>query len=148
MQKSKSIFDYFFVLRPTLFFPVWTFALAGVWAQDRFNESVVPILYSVVHSDFTYVLYLACLTLLMGGTFLLNQLEDIETDRLNHKLFLIADGEISERNAIIETVLIVLLPIIYFLFIRIDLAVMLVISYVVMGWLYSSSGHCQNNNRN
>ena len=138
MQKSIGIFDYFFVLRPTLFFPVWTFALAGVWAQDRFNESIVPILYSVVHSDFTYVLYLVSLTLVMGGTFLLNQLEDIETDRLNHKLFLIADGEISERNAIFETILIVVLPIILFIFVRIDLAVMLIISFIVMGWFYSS----------
>ena len=137
-KKIAKPFDYFFVLRPTLFFPVWTIALAGLWAQDRFGDSIQELSFSLSETNFIFVLYLALYTLLMGGAFLLNQLEDVETDRLNHKLFLIADGEISEKNAIIETILITMVPIVFFLFIRIDLAVVLIISFLVMGWMYSS----------
>lgn len=131
-------FDYFFVLRPTLFFPVWTIALAGLWSQNRFGETVQQLSYSLNETGLYIVAYLFLYTLLMGGTFLLNQLEDVETDRLNHKLFLIADGEINKKNALIETILISIVPILVFFFFRIDLAIVLIVSFLVMGWMYSS----------
>jgi 1,4-dihydroxy-2-naphthoate octaprenyltransferase len=137
-KKFVKPFDYFFVLRPTLFFPVWTIALAGLWSQDRFGNSIQHLSYSLHKADFTVIIYLGLYTLLMGGAFLLNQLEDVETDRLNKKLFLIADGEIKGKNAIMETIFITLFPIIFFLFSRADLAILFMISFLVMGWMYSS----------
>lgn len=130
--------DYFFVLRPTLFFPVWTIALAGIWAQNSFGDSLEKISYSFSRNNWEFVLYLALYTLVMGGTFLLNQLEDIESDRLNNKLFLIADGEISIKSAVIETILISVIPVLLLVKMRPDLALMMVISFLVMGWMYSS----------
>lgn len=41
----------------------------------------------------------------MGGVYILNQLTDIETDRLNKKLFLIAGGLVSVRAAYTEMVI-------------------------------------------
>ena len=139
MKKSMlKFFDYFFVLRPTLFFPVWTISMAGYWAQARFGESAGVTNSVYYFFDMTFVITLGLFTLLMGGIFLLNQLEDIETDRLNNKLYLIANGDISVRNARIETILVSAVPFLLAVWKRPDLAIVMAAAFFVMGWLYSS----------
>jgi len=102
MNRIVKLFDYFFVLRPTLFFPVWTVYAAGYLAFYKFSAAgvnrVVPTL------DATALSLLGILTLLMGSGYILNQLCDIETDRRNHKLFLIADRHISPFAAWAEMI--------------------------------------------
>ncbi len=88
--------DYIFVLRPTLFFPVWTVFLAGYHASVQFD----PGLRAPLHPFPIAML----LVLLMGAVFIFNQLTDIETDRRNQKLFFIADGIIDKKNASIEAI--------------------------------------------
>lgn len=80
-----KILDYFFLLRPTLFFPLWTMVLAG-----RYNsESAAPI-------GLVFI-YLAAL---LGASYTVNQLADIEGDKKNNKLFLVADEYVSRTYAI------------------------------------------------
>ena len=139
MKKFIKYFDYFFVLRPTLFFPVWTLSLAGIWAQSRFGSAneMSGLLNSVELIDLSNFLFLALFTLLMGAVFLINQIEDVESDKLNNKLFLIANGDISLRKANVETAVLIAVPIIVMIWKRLDLAVLMGLSYIIMGWMYS-----------
>ena len=80
-----KILDYFFLLRPTLFFPLWTMVLAG-----RYNSgSTTPIALIFI--------YLAAL---LGASYSVNQLADIEGDKKNNKLFLVAGEYVSRSYAI------------------------------------------------
>jgi len=126
-------FDYLFVLRPTLFFPVWTLSAAGYWAQERFAAShlepdhwPLPVMYAV-----------ALYTLAMGSVFLVNQIMDVESDRLNNKLYLIANGDVTLRHAWIETLLLTVLPFGLAACWRRELAIVMVLSILILGWLYS-----------
>jgi 4-hydroxybenzoate polyprenyltransferase len=102
MNRIVKLCDYIFVLRPTLFFPVWTVYAAGYLAFHKFSHAglsgAAPTL------DATALSLLGILTLLMGSGYILNQLCDIETDRRNHKLFLIADQHISPFAAWTEMI--------------------------------------------
>ncbi|MBT3251900.1 MAG: UbiA family prenyltransferase [Candidatus Marinimicrobia bacterium] len=78
--------DNLFLLRPTLFFPVWVMVTAGMTA------SIMNISrYQVWLSDFdffTLALFIG-ITLISGSTFIINQIQDMESDALNQKLFLV-----------------------------------------------------------
>ncbi|MBN2417673.1 UbiA family prenyltransferase [bacterium] len=92
--------DYLFLLRPTLFYPVWTFFLAGhsggrtTGATDMYTGGPLHLFLAAIP-----------LTLTVGAVFILNQLNDIQTDRINGKLFLVSEGLISRRKALIQAVL-------------------------------------------
>lgn len=97
--------DYIFLTRPMLIIPVWTIALLGARAGEwrvRGNNPFTLDKYPFV--DFTtddrqMLLMLAMATLLAGGIFIINQIFDVESDRHNKKLFLIADGHVSLTEA-------------------------------------------------
>lgn len=88
--------DHLFLLRPMLLPPVWTIGLLGYeqgrrWTGGDAGESpLIPI---------------ALFSLLTGGVYVHNQITDIEGDRANQKLFLLADGYISERAATVQMLL-------------------------------------------
>ncbi len=104
MVKKESFLDYIILLRPTLLVPVWSFLFLGYfWAKGL---PYVGITWEL-NSDF--VMIFVSYSLLMGGAYIINQITDRETDRLNKKLFLIADGIISVRNALIYMFLIELI---------------------------------------
>jgi len=96
MKKNKLLkfLDYIFVLRPTLFFPTWTMYLLGVIIAT--NIDVVQISFL---PDLRLIYYLLLFTILMGALFIMNQLVDVKTDKINKKLFLIADDYISYNFA-------------------------------------------------
>jgi 4-hydroxybenzoate polyprenyltransferase len=125
--------DYIFVLRPTLFFPVWTLALAGFWAQQRFAASE-----ELSRSGgWFYIFAIALYSLIMGGIFLVNQIQDVESDRLNNKLYLVANGDVPLHTAWLETILLIVLPCTIMIFLKWQLAVAMVVSFIVLGWFYS-----------
>jgi 4-hydroxybenzoate polyprenyltransferase len=138
-NQTSRLLDYFFVLRPTLFFPVWTLVLAGYWAHCRFVDGEPFALSSIAEVNPFLFLAVALFTLILGGVFLINQVKDVESDRLNNKLYLIANGDISERAAVVETVLITVIPIAVISLIRTDLAIAMAVAFIVLGWLYSCS---------
>lgn len=112
MKRIVRLFDFFFVLRPTLFFPVWTVFAAGYLANhpaelNLFNGAAGQD--GHVGTAVSPLLVACLLTLLMGGVFVLNQLHDVATDRQNKKLFLIAHGHISPLAAKVEAVLLVVI---------------------------------------
>ena len=102
MNRIVKLCDYIFVLRPTLFFPVWTVYAAGYLAFHKFSSTSQN---GAASLDGAALSLLGLLTLLMGSAYILNQLCDVETDRRNHKLFLIADGHLSIKAAWLEMIL-------------------------------------------
>lgn len=94
MEKQNrflKIFDYIFILRPLILIPVWDFFLIGNYlASPPSRFALKPFLGLGVY------------TMLMGGVYILNQITDISTDRLNKKLFILAEQFIPLKNAYIE----------------------------------------------
>ncbi|MCK4571813.1 hypothetical protein KAT89_02680, partial [candidate division WOR-3 bacterium] len=89
--------DYFILMRPTLFIPVWMFFLLGVhFADGSLNFRSISI----------FILY----TSLMGGVYILNQIVDRESDRKNEKLFLLSDEIIPISYAYLEMLLLFIIP--------------------------------------
>ena len=129
-----QLFDYVFILRPTLFFPVWIVFGAGYFTfQPRGVEMALG------EHDTIAGLWLvgALLTLLMGSAYILNQIIDIPIDRENNKLFLIADGHVPLRHAYIEMVVVALVALAGAFLVRLELGMLFVVIFLVTGILYS-----------
>jgi len=80
-------------MRPVLLGPVWTMVLVGHsrahgcgFGEGSDRLGVILVLFS----------------LLMGGIYILNQVNDVEVDRLNNKLFLLANGWLSIKSALFQ----------------------------------------------
>ena len=85
----KSIvpyFDYFFLLRPTLYFAVWVMVVLGM-AIAKMSLHSYPLW--ITNYDSSTLLVFLGITLLCSGTFIINQIVDKVSDKKNEKLFLI-----------------------------------------------------------
>jgi 4-hydroxybenzoate polyprenyltransferase len=78
--------DFFFALRPLVLVPAWSFFLLGVGL----------VRHSDAHAPFP-ALALACFTLVMAGVYLVNQVVDQESDRINGKGFFLQRGIFTPR---------------------------------------------------
>ena len=136
MKPSVKLFDYLFVLRPTLLFPVWTVFLGGYSAQLRFGfgSELIKVNFLLTY-DYIVVGFL--LTLCMGATFIINQLSDTQSDRYNNKLFLIANGEIQRNTAILETLLLAGPVILIGFILKFPIGIALLCCFIIAGILYS-----------
>lgn len=86
--------DYFFVLRPMLFFPGWVTLFSGYFIAYRnilYFKQVQIQAVDLVEVGLLLLLFGAA----MGASFLLNQLKDVESDSLNDKLFIVAGGYLT-----------------------------------------------------
>ncbi len=136
-KRSKPV-DYLFLIRPTLLVPVWTLLLIGHyrglsyigqgsygWDLERFSFSVQFI--------YVFLLYSA----LMGGVYVLNQIVDRETDKRNEKLFLLSAGIVPLWLAVLEMLLLFLVPLFLSVLLGGRIFLLMLIS-LVMGVLYST----------
>jgi 1,4-dihydroxy-2-naphthoate octaprenyltransferase len=137
MNRIVKILDYFFVLRPTLFFPVWTVYAAGYFAFHRFSAAGQNGVATAL--DVTALSLLGILTLLMGSVFILNQLCDVVTDARNHKLFLIAHRHIPPRAAWVEMILLCAMTLFVGFFYGTEIGALFVAIFLLTGILYSVS---------
>ncbi|MFQ5638348.1 MAG: UbiA family prenyltransferase [bacterium] len=117
MKQILKLFDYIFILRPTLFFPIWTIFLAGFFVQSKFGVAApsngVNNGYITSSSQMDFLWVGLFLTLLMGAVFILNQITDRVSDKKNNKLFLIAQGHISPKAALVEAVILIVPALIF-----------------------------------
>lgn len=118
--------DYLFLIRPVLMPPVWTVLLMG---HNRSSQ-----LYGQSHLP---GLALLLVTFLVGGVYILNQIFDIESDRLNQKLFFLPQGYISKTSALFEMMLFNLISIIPAFIISWELGFLFVLG-MIFGFLYSA----------
>jgi 4-hydroxybenzoate polyprenyltransferase len=118
--------DYLFLIRPALMPPVWTILLLGHRRSSQpSGESNLP------------GLALLLVTFSVGAVYVLNQIFDIESDRLNRKLLFLAKGYISKRSAIIEAVLLNLISVIPAFLISRELGFLFILG-MLFGILYST----------
>lgn len=137
MNKRANPFDFIFLTRPILFIPVWTLFLAGAyWARVEKGDSFGLVVQFL--PDFRTFLSLFSYTILMGGVYIVNQLQDVETDRANRKLFLISEGYVSKRAAIVEIVLLFIFSFGFVLLFSWSLRIFFLLS-LILGLLYSVS---------
>ncbi len=93
-MKRALIWDYIFLLRPSLLLPVWIFLFLGYfWGS---GESIFGITLSL---PLKFWRVLISYSLLCSGVYVFNQIFDIESDRRNKKLFLLPQGIISIPTA-------------------------------------------------
>ncbi len=132
--------DYFFLMRPMLFFPGWATLLAGsLLARNRF-----PLLLPQAGKEFQYYslgypVWLAMLAfaLAMGGSFIFNQLRDVDSDRQNRKLFLLGDGHIPLVHGMIQAFFTCALSILLGMLINAAFAMWLAMFVLITGYFYN-----------
>jgi len=106
--------------------PVWTILLLGHRRSSQFSgENNLP------------GLAILLVTFLVGAVYVLNQIFDIESDRLNQKLFFLAKGYVSKRSAIFEMVLLNLISVIPAFLVSQKLGLLFALG-MVFGFLYST----------
>ncbi len=131
-QKYVKPLDYLFILRPSLFFPVWIMTLAG-YETNKLIINGTSTWWSL-NLNLILVLNFLLITLVSGATFIYNQIQDIQTDKENKKLFLI-----SEKYVKIDLAKKIALYLIVISFIGLliqDLQLSLLIGGVLLFWGY------------
>lgn len=128
MNFKFNPFDYLFILRPLILIPVWNFLLIGSYLAGTRIEQ----LNACPHIVLSLIIY----TCIMGGIYILNQIMDIETDKINKKVFLLSDGYMPVKNAYIEMIFIWLVAILLSLKFNKIFLIFILIS-LLMGVLYS-----------
>ena len=85
-RKIVPNFDLLFLFRPTMFFAIWLMIAIGMYLYSlHINESPQWIFVF----DFWTFIFFTGITLVIGATLINNQIDDIEIDKLNNKLFIL-----------------------------------------------------------
>lgn len=134
-EKLLKPLDYIYVLRPSLFFPVWIITLAGYEAGHLYftGESTWFNLQFNWGLFFNFIL----VTLVSGGLFIFNQLQDVETDKENNKCFLISENHVEPKFAFKYALALSLIPVLIFLIIDWKLALLVAALELIWGYLYN-----------
>lgn len=128
-----KIIDYIFLLRPIVMIPIWFFFLIGLWHGCRLqHQTLLGQWLPQARELLAFFIY----SLVGGGIYVINQIYDRETDRVNRKLFLLADGCIPVFSAWIYWIGLNLTAIILSFFYSLSFLICVVVS-VILGILYS-----------
>jgi 4-hydroxybenzoate polyprenyltransferase len=132
--------DYFFVTRPILFFPGWSTLLAGFLVSSR--ETRWPWWHSETFFQFHWwngaiVISMLAFMAAMGASFILTQLQDVESDRKNRKLFLIGEEHIPLSNAIKESFFLIGLALVLGSLLNWSTFFLLAFFILITGYLYN-----------
>jgi len=134
LQKILKPLDYLFIFRPTLFFPVWIMSVAGYAGFYRFNGELVWWDWSF---DPLILVNFLAITVAAGATFIINQLQDIETDKLNRKLFLISENYVQPHTARLIAYYSIAITLVFFLLYDWQIFVTMAGVVLVWGYLYN-----------
>jgi 4-hydroxybenzoate polyprenyltransferase len=104
-DRALRLLDYVFVLRPATLVPLWLFYLNGSTLAASRLSIRLPLFYPARDVALGFV----AMTSILGAAFLLNQIADVESDRINEKLYFLPRGIISIRAALLEATLLVIL---------------------------------------
>lgn len=133
--------DYVFVLRPMLFYPGWSTILAGYFIE--YKNDWLPFFSDQLDPNHWYIIFLIIsFGMLMGSTFVLNQLADIKSDRKNEKLFIISNGYLGKKSALKEVILLSSLSIILVFIFNVTIGIFFVLFFFLTGFLYNFAPLC------
>jgi 4-hydroxybenzoate polyprenyltransferase len=130
----KSRLDYFFVLRPMLFFPGWSTMMAGYFIDSK-TTWFPSFQFQINH--FHLLSILAGFAMIMGSSFVLNQLKDIESDKKNKKLFIISNGILSTKAVWMEVIILTIFSFLIAFVIKTEVGIMFVLFFMVTGLFYN-----------
>jgi 4-hydroxybenzoate polyprenyltransferase len=110
MKHLLILIDVFFMFRPLLLIPVWGFCIFGYY-HGTMQSSATPItsLWSV--HTLKMFLWFLLFSVSVASVYIFNQLADIDVDRANSGLPLLAKGKVSVRCARISAILCALIGI-------------------------------------
>jgi 4-hydroxybenzoate polyprenyltransferase len=142
MNRWIKHLDYFFVSRPILFLPGWATLIAGYCSaagetnliQSFFNGTI-----KVHYWNSALLLNILLFSMLMGGSFILNQLKDVATDRQNKKLFFFGDGYIPYTHGYVVSISLILVGLFVSSFVSKNLFFVLLAFAIVTGYFYNFS---------
>ncbi|MCK5033708.1 MAG: UbiA family prenyltransferase [Calditrichia bacterium] len=119
-----------------LFFPGWSTLLAGYLIPYK-SEFYLP--FAIINQiDYLNIaILITSFAMVMGSTFVLNQLADKESDKINSKLFLISNNYISSRKAITEVILLMIVSLIIGYLINFQIFILFILFLVITGYLYN-----------
>jgi len=129
-----SRLDYFFVLRPMLLFPGWSTMMAGYFIQSR---TIWFPSFQLQINNFHLLFLLVGFAMVMGSSFVLNQLKDIESDKKNKKLFIISDGILSTKAVWLEVIILTFLSFLIAFTIKLEVGILFVLFFIVTGLFYN-----------
>ena len=126
--------DVFMLFRPTLFFSVWVMICIGMYiASILNNNSKMNIL---DYDIYTIILFLG-VSLVCGSTFILNQISDIKSDKINKKVFLLNEI-ISPEKALSISKVTNIIGFLIVLFIDYLVVLPLLFIFIVWGIMYNN----------
>jgi len=131
-----SRLDYLFILRPMLFFPGWSTMLAGYLIG--YKSTFFSPLYSF--NDISYAevfLLLLSFALIMGLSFVLNQIADRESDKINQKLYFISEKFITVESAYKEVWILLTVGLLIGLIVNPAVFALYILFVILTGYLYN-----------
>ncbi|MBN1979946.1 MAG: UbiA family prenyltransferase [Chitinivibrionales bacterium] len=135
-----QIIDCLFLLRPTVLIPVWSILIIG-WITGNQNLSIQTLFSSTAHIEGTsnWYLWISLLSFsfIVGFIYVINQIYDIESDRINHKLFILSHSLISVKTAWICAIFCALAGMMICIFWLDSIMVLLYGVSLLLGVLYS-----------
>jgi 4-hydroxybenzoate polyprenyltransferase len=132
----KKILDHIFFLRPLLILPIWTIAILGARAANL-HEMASPFKIANISESLPQIFWmLLWTTFLYGAVYIYNQIHDIESDRMNGKLFFLADNIVSVSAAYVMWAILTFLAVVWAFSINTTMGVLFLI-VAVLGILYS-----------
>jgi len=112
-------------------YPVWIYILAGLWGGKRLVTETVLLNYEQI------ILIFFSTTMVMGSAYILNQIKDLETDRINNKFFLLTKDIISVKAAWIEAMILFLLGLVLGFFLNSGIGSALIVLFLLAGFCYN-----------
>ncbi len=132
--------DYFYITRPMLFFPGWNTFLAGYLVANGEASWLFQLkegIYSIHFWRSDIVLSMLAFMFAMGGSFILNQLQDTDSDHKNKKLFLIDENLVSRKGAISESIILLVGAVLTGFFLGKTMFLLLILFIVITAYLYN-----------
>ena len=80
-KKIVPRLDYLMLLRPTLFFSVWVMICIGMYISSILSKNIEM---NIVNYNIETLFIFFGISMVCGSTFIINQLSDIESDRISH----------------------------------------------------------------
>ena len=139
MKKLLRLLDFVFVLRPTMFFSVWTIFLSGFFVQSKFGVAATQVTTddALVTGQHDFLWVGLFLTLLIGALFIVNQLKDQATANRGSRVLLIGQGLITPRAAYVEALILIVPAIIFGFLFSINMGILFVEILLLIGILYN-----------
>ena len=132
-KRIVKYLDIIFLLRPTLFFAIWVMISIGMYCLE-IQVNIDPV-WLINFSWNTFLVFIG-VTMTCSSTFILNQIADIDGDKINKKLFLVGKYFSINTSLMISNIL-GILGIFISLLIDWKICIMNILIYYIWGILYN-----------